>query len=59
MTSAAITPSRSTLPRRRPGASSLPEPTNYVAEPPDPSVLRAVLDGLRRFDAEAAPKATS
>lgn len=39
--------------------SPLPEPTIRVAATPDPSVLRAVLAGLRRFDTEAAPRATS
>lgn len=54
-----MTLSGATLPRRTPGMSALPEPAGYVAASPDPSVLRAVLDGLHRLDAEAAPKATS
>lgn len=43
-----------TLPRRTPGASSVPAPTRTFASSPGPELLRAVLYGLSNLP-DAAP----
>lgn len=41
------------LPTRNPGASTLPDLDGYLAMPPDPRLLEAVLAGLRRLEPAA------
>lgn len=45
---------RQNLPKRAVGRSIYPEPVRPVATAHDPVLLHAVLDGLRRTDAEVA-----
>jgi hypothetical protein len=44
------------LPRRGAVRSSLPAPRCQVVSPPNPDLLQAILDGLRRLDYRGGPR---